>query len=98
LCGNQGRRGDRLLPSVFPRVVRTDMPDPQGPPKAPERVWDELLRDESPVERNRALAVRWFRQVWNERRTETTHGVHGPIRGVHGRRHRWCTAAGSTAA
>ena len=58
------------------------MPDPQGPPKAPERVWDELLRDESPVERNRALAVRWFRQVWNERRTETTHGVHGPIRGT----------------
>jgi len=47
------------------------MPDPQGPRMTPEKVRNELLRDESPAERNRALAIRWFHQVWSERRTET---------------------------
>lgn len=42
-----------------------------GPKKTPEEVFDQLLRDETEQERNRALAIRWFRQVWNERCVET---------------------------
>jgi steroid delta-isomerase-like uncharacterized protein len=57
------------MSDVFLRGVR--MPDPSGPSKAPDEVRTRLLRDEGPAERNRALAIRWFRQVWNERRTET---------------------------
>jgi steroid delta-isomerase-like uncharacterized protein len=45
---------------------------PVPPPgKSPEEIFDELLRDETQQERNRVLAIRWFRQVWNERRVET---------------------------
>ena len=51
---------------------------PPGPKKTPEEVWDSLLQDSTPTEVHRALAIRWFRQVWNERRTETIDELFAP--------------------
>lgn len=48
------------------------------PVRTPEQVFEELLRDETQQERNRALAIRWFRQVWNERRVETVDELFAP--------------------
>lgn len=49
-----------------------------GPRKTPEEVFDKLLRDETPPERNRALAKRWFREVWDERLTATVDELFHP--------------------